>query len=254
MRVLLYLIMMCLVSIFTLFISNQLSTKITIERLNEIVKNTNLHVNDNCAGTLISIEKGIILTNFHCINDRVSLINPKITEPISIKQYENDKKIVEVVARIVAYDTINDIAVLKVTEGELKSEFASRISDEQVLPGEKVWIVGNPLALYNSVGIGVISKLNVVVPDVFGPTIMTQIHGSIYPGNSGGAAYNEFGEIVGIPTKSRTLGLPGISETFTDISYIVTIESIKKILVDTCLGSVYDSSIDDSNCKVKSVI
>lgn len=254
MRVLLYLIMMCLVSIFTLFINNQLSTKINTEKLNEIILNTNLYVNDNCAGTLISLEKGIVLTNFHCIVNKINLLNPRKTEPVSIKQFETDEKFVEVVARIVAYDSINDIAVLKVTEGKLKSEFASRISDKQVLPGEKVWIVGNPLKLFNSVGIGVISKLNVVINNTFGLKTMTQIHGSIYPGNSGGAVYNEFGEIVGIPTQSRTLSLPGMNTQLTDISYLITINNIKKFLIDICLGSIYDSSIDDSNCKVNSVI
>jgi serine protease Do len=97
-----------------------------------------------------------------------------------------------------------DLAVLKIRGDHVFPEAAKVASKDYVVRrGERIWIVGNPLMLYNSVNEGVVSYPNRRITDPDDKPgdvgeVKIQFSGGIAPGNSGGAIYNDNGELIGV--------------------------------------------------------
>jgi serine protease Do len=72
---------------------------------------------------------------------------------------------------------------------------------KDLMIGETVIAIGNPLGLENSVTVGVLSGVNRVFKNLeceYECQGLLQIDAPINPGNSGGALFNADGELVGI--------------------------------------------------------
>ncbi len=113
-------------------------------------------------------------------------------------------------ARLVGTDQNNDIAVLKIEADHLPTVFLGDSADVQV--GELAVAIGNPLGeLSNTVTAGVISGLDREIT-IDGQTLrLLQTDAAINSGNSGGALFNSFGEVIGINTaKSSGTGIEGL--------------------------------------------
>ena len=136
-------------------------------------------------------EEGFVLTNFHVIE--------KAFEggyPVSVAFSDGD--VYE--GKIVAADTANDIALLKI-ETEKALHAVSFSENDGVRGGENVYIVGNPYGMLDfSMSKGSVSNPKVSISvDEDKPAIdMFQLDVSVYEGNSGGPVYDEFGKVVGI--------------------------------------------------------
>jgi serine protease Do len=107
-------------------------------------------------------------------------------------------------ATIVAVDPDNDLAVMLIrTERPLRAIRLGRSDDLMV--GETVIAIGNPLGLQNTVTAGIISALGRELD--FGSRAayrgLIQTDAAINPGNSGGPLLNINGELVGINTAIR---------------------------------------------------
>lgn len=106
-------------------------------------------------------------------------------------------------AEIIAADPSIDLAVLKVTaENPIKSLKLG--SSEDILIGETVIAIGNPLGYGHTVTTGIVSALNrsLEFPGrSFGGLIQTDT--AINPGNSGGPLLNINAELIGINTAIR---------------------------------------------------
>src|SRR5690606_38991127 len=76
---------------------------------------------------------------------------------------------------------------------------------DDLLIGETVIAIGNPLGLQNTVTAGVISALDrtLEINDESAYSGLIQTDASINPGNSGGPLLNVFGELVGVNTAIR---------------------------------------------------
>ena len=141
------------------------------------------------SGTAIRADDVIgtfILTNYHVIAG---------TEEITVKFYGDD---VSYPAMVVSYDRDADIAVL-VTK--YKTEYVATLgeaSDVNLL--DTVICVGSPFGLPTAPTMGIISGLD---SDIAGGEYpVTRITCPIAPGNSGGGAYVQRGELwvlIGIP-------------------------------------------------------
>jgi serine protease Do len=107
-------------------------------------------------------------------------------------------------ARIIAYDTQRDLAMLKIdANGPLPMLPLGRSDDLMI--GETVIAIGNPLGLQNTVTAGVISAVDrdLDFPGGIALTRLIQTDASINPGNSGGPLLNVLGELVGVNTAIR---------------------------------------------------
>jgi len=97
----------------------------------------------------------------------------------------------------VGSDTANDLAVLKIAGQDLPTVRLGQSSELEV--GELAVAIGNPLGeLSGTVTAGIISALDRAVT-IDGQTLyLLQTDAAINAGNSGGALFNSFGEVIGI--------------------------------------------------------
>src|SRR5690606_38933602 len=107
-------------------------------------------------------------------------------------------------AQIVAMATEFDLAVLKIdADRPLPTLVFGR--DDDLIIGETVIAIGNPMGLQNTVTAGVISALDrsLEINDKAVYDGLIQTDASINPGNSGGPLLNVLGELIGVNTAIR---------------------------------------------------
>ncbi len=107
----------------------------------------------------------------------------------------------ELEADVLGFDRDSDLAVLKVDGHDLPAVELG--SSANLMIGETVIALGNPLGLSNTVTTGVLSARGRTVPAESGERLFTdflQTDASINPGNSGGPLINLDGEVIGINT------------------------------------------------------
>ncbi len=109
----------------------------------------------------------------------------------------------EYAAEVVAVDSENDLAVLKINaDGPLPSLPFGRSDDLMI--GETVVAIGNPLGFEHTVTAGVVSAANRTIETPGGALEeLIQTDASINPGNSGGPLLNVLGELIGVNTAIR---------------------------------------------------
>lgn len=135
---------------------------------------------------------GYIVTNTHVI-DRAREITVTLLDG---RKY---------VADLVSADTDADLAILKIkTDTPLPAIPLGDSSDLMI--GEPVIAVGNPLGFSHSVSTGIVSAVHrdlksgdvkIILADVI------QTDAAINPGNSGGPLLNAYGQVIGINTAVR---------------------------------------------------
>ena len=155
--------------------------------------------NSEGSGVVID-DKGHVLTNNHVVagaeNDivQVSLADGRLYE-----------------ATIVGTDPTTDLAVVQIKEAPDNLKPASLGTSEDVVVGDPVLAVGNPLGLANTATTGIVSALDrpVSASGEDGSTAVVtnaiQIDAAINPGNSGGPLFNSQGQVIGITSSIATL-------------------------------------------------
>lgn len=144
-------------------------------------------------GFIIS-EDGYIATNAHCVFDNSEEYNAGKAVEVSIMFSDES----ESEAKIIAYDTETDIAVLKVDKTGLTPATLGDSNDLKV--GEGVIAIGNPLGfeLFGSVTSGIVSALNREISVNEKSMRLIQTDAAINSGNSGGPLLNTCGQVIGI--------------------------------------------------------
>jgi serine protease Do len=142
------------------------------------------------SGVIID-EEGYIVTNEHVVN-RATKIKLRLSDG---RDFE---------ATMISSDPISDLAVLKINS-PTPLPYAKMGTSKDLLIGETVVALGNPLGLENSVTTGVLSAKNRTI--TFGNEYgnikydgLIQTDALINPGNSGGPLININGELIGINT------------------------------------------------------
>ena len=129
---------------------------------------------------------GYIVTNYHVISGGTSVtvtLNDGTTYDAAVIGGEEDY----------------DIAVLKVNPGETKLQAVVLGESSDLLVGEEVLTIGNPLGeLTFSMSEGIVSCLDREINVDGTPFNMIQITTAVNSGNSGGPLFNTYGEVVGI--------------------------------------------------------
>jgi Trypsin-like peptidase domain len=131
------------------------------------------------SGVLISAD-GFIATNAHVVDGCPSMTVTQISGT-SRRSYEPVLKY---------YDRMSDTAILKI-EGKGFGSFGLITRTARV--GERVYAIGNPRGLEQSISEGIVSGLR----DEDG-TLWIQHSAPIFPGSSGGALISSRGELLGI--------------------------------------------------------
>jgi serine protease Do len=107
-------------------------------------------------------------------------------------------------AQVIASDQERDLAVLKIeAESSLHTLPLGRSDDLMI--GETVIAIGNPLGYQHTVTAGVVSAVDrdIAITDQLSFTGLIQTDASINPGNSGGPLLNVLGELIGVNSAIR---------------------------------------------------
>ena len=134
---------------------------------------------------------GYIVTNAHVVSRTAER---KVIFP--------DKR--EYDAQVIAIDPVRDLAVLKIdADRPLQPLRLGRSADLMI--GETVIAIGNPLGYQHTVTAGVVSAVDRTIDLQNDVSIkgLVQTDASINPGNSGGPLLNVLGELIGVNTAIR---------------------------------------------------
>lgn len=184
--------------------------------------------NATATGTgIIYSSDGYIVTNAHVIYD--SEYNGKEAKKVTVLM--NDDNNTEYDAKVVAYDTDADLAVLKIEADGLKAAEFGNSDSLQV--GDDVVAIGNPLGLdlTNTVTSGIISGLNrnITIND----TTMTliQTDAAINSGNSGGPLIDMSGKVIGINSSKMSSNYQG-SASIEGIGFAIPSDTAASVVND----------------------
>lgn len=157
-------------------------------------------------------EDGYVLTNYHVVEGATS---------IKVTAYDDTSY----TAELIGYSEANDIAILKVDASGVAPVTIGRSADMVV--GDLVAAIGNPLGeLTFSLTSGVVSALNRSVTTSSGSVMkLIQTDCAINSGNSGGALFNMYGEVIGI-TNAKYAGSVNGSATIDNIGFAIPIDSV----------------------------
>ena len=137
-------------------------------------------------------EDGYVVTNHHVI-DRARHITVELADGRKLD------------ADLISSDAEADLAVLKIQSDRPLPPLALGDSADLMI-GEPVIAVGNPMGFSHSVSTGIVSALH---RDLKGPEEkvllgdLVQTDAAINPGNSGGPLLNAYGQVIGINTAIR---------------------------------------------------
>ena len=136
---------------------------------------------------------GYIITNAHVVRS---------AEKISVTLADKSKH----AARVISADPTHDLAVLKITPPAGKSLPVLPFGrSDDLMPGETVIAIGNPLGYANTITTGVVSALGRRLEFDKGVVYegIIQTDAPINPGNSGGPLLNVNAELIGVTTAIR---------------------------------------------------
>ena len=149
-----------------------------------IVADTSENMQSVGTGIIISTD-GYVVTNAHVTEN---------AKKITLFTSDNE----ELSAQLIGADSKTDIALLKI-ENPINLVMSSFADSEQTRVGNRVFAIGNPFGLGNSVSAGIISaKERDIEKGPYDNFLQTDT--VINQGNSGGPLFNMNGEIIGINT------------------------------------------------------
>ena len=162
------------------------------------------------AGFVID-EAGHVITNAHLVTEGQEVV----VRLADRREFE---------AKLIGYDRISDIALLKIDAARLQP---ARIGDAAKLrPGEWVAAIGSPFGLELSVTAGIVSAVRRTLPEEsFVPFIQTDV--AVNPGNSGGPLFNLRGEVVGVNS-----GFYSDSGIYQGVSFAVPIDVAMDVVAE----------------------
>ena len=137
-------------------------------------------------------EDGYVVTNHHVV-DRARQIAVELADGRKLE------------ADLISSDAEADIAVLKIASDKPLVPLALGDSADLMI-GEPVIAVGNPMGFSHSVSTGIVSAMHRDLKGEEGRVMLAdlvQTDAAINPGNSGGPLLNAYGQVIGINTAIR---------------------------------------------------
>ena len=163
--------------------------------------------------------QGHIVTNYHVIANAQN-----------IEVQTSDKRRYK--ARIIGKDQRHDLALLQIDAKNLQPVVLAESRD--LVPGQKVYAIGNPFGLNGTMTSGIISAIRSVRGPLGGEIDNAiQTDAAINPGNSGGPLLNSHGEVIGINSLIATNPNEGQAvDQSAGIGFAIPIDTVKAVLAD----------------------
>lgn len=167
------------------------------------------------SGFIITAD-GYIVTNYHVVEN---------ANDITVSLYDGTTY----TAELIGYDESNDVAVLKVDAQGLTPVVLG--DSDSLNVGDSVIAIGNPLGeLTFSLTSGAVSALNREITLSNNVTMdLIQTDCAINSGNSGGALFNLYGEVIGVTNAKYSSSGSGASASIDNIAFAIPINRVKRI-------------------------
>lgn len=149
--------------------------------------------------------EGLIVTNMHVILNQGYYIEVKFPHHGSFK----DVKIIGLGANGL------DLALLAIPGNNLPK--VQGLRSVEVVPGDRVFVIGNPEGYLNSLSDGIIGAIR---QDEWG-CVSYQMTAAVSGGSSGGPVFNEFGEVIGIATATVVTG--------QNLNFSISVDELQKV-------------------------
>ena len=159
-------------------------------------------------------DSGHVVTNFHVIQGanaaKVTLADQSTFD-----------------AKLVGAFPDRDLAVLKIDAPKAKLPPIAIGSSRELLVGQRVYAIGNPFGLDQTLTTGIVSALNREIESFNGRTIrgVVQTDAAINPGNSGGPLLDSAGRLVGVNTQ-----IASPSGASAGIGFAIPVDEVNRIV------------------------
>jgi len=182
----------------------------TILDAHHFANETAVTIGDWCSGTVIDAKQGLVVTASHCV-DKLKHVKSHAgdtyteydTVDVGLTKFKDDGTPYSTVvsdAVVIGDDSTTDVAILRVFRPKAFS-VGAKISTVVPKFGDHVFTVGHPLMFPTVIGDGYISQplVNIYIhredPLSVPAILFTAL---IDHGSSGGALYNDAGELIGV--------------------------------------------------------
>lgn len=158
--------------------------------------------------------KGYIVTNYHVIHGAES-----------VKVNLSDRS--TYTARIVGVHPDKDLAVLWINAPKHLLRALPLGSSHDLHVGQKVYAIGNPFGLDQSLSTGIVSALGREIKSMTGRSIkdVIQTDAAINPGNSGGPLLDSAGRLIGVNT-----AIYSSSGSFSGIGFAIPVDEVSRVV------------------------
>jgi len=121
----------------------------------------------------------------------------------------------------------HDLAVLRIDAPESKLKPIAVGTSKDLWVGQKVWAIGNPFGVGQSLTTGIISALNREIQSVTNQPIsgVIQTDASINPGNSGGPLLDSSGRLIGVNT-----AIASPSGASSGVGFAIPVDTVNRVV------------------------
>jgi S1-C subfamily serine protease len=196
--------------------------------------------------------RGYVITNFHVVGDDAKSISVQFDTMVpgtTERNAEGADAPRKFNAKLLSASKDQDLALLKV-ESELSFTPIRRGTSSDLILGERVVAIGNPLGQRLTVSSGIISGLGRELEVNAGPNVTLKLHdliqtdAAINHGNSGGPLLNILGEMIGITTL--------VNQNAENMGFAIPVDHIEEVLRDQLLApessrAWFGFDVDDSS-------
>ncbi|MCM3878069.1 MAG: trypsin-like peptidase domain-containing protein [Thermoanaerobaculia bacterium] len=158
--------------------------------------------------------QGHVVTNFHVLQDADSLV-------VTLSDQTNWK------ATVVGAEPDKDLAVLRISAPAEKLTPILVGTSKGLQVGQKVFAIGNPFGLDETLTTGIVSALGRTIEAVTGRKIqdVIQTDAAINPGNSGGPLLDSAGRLIGVNTQ-----IASPSGASAGIGFAVPVDTVNAVV------------------------
>lgn len=206
------------------FLSREARANLIKTVVNVVPLTKDMKLGDSSGSGTIITASGYILTNFHVVGDTETRQRAS-KAAIYVTEFPDKPPVLKYVADVVRDDPTYDLVVLKIVNlVDAKSNLQplpagiqfpfTPIGDSNALEaGEPIYVVGYPAVSGDTITFtqGLMSGW-LGEDQVGGGKLWIKTDAKVSNGNSGGAAVNDKGELIGVPTQ-RTKPIQGVPET-----------------------------------------
>src|SRR5215208_1979323 len=163
-------------------------------------------------------DAGHIVTNFHVV---AAMVQSNASATVTLSDHTSFE------ARLVGVSPDNDLAVIQINapKDKLPPIKVGTSSDLQV--GQKVFAIGDPFGLDQTLTTGIVSALGRVIPSVTGRLIedVIQTDAAINPGNSGGPLLDSWRRLIGV-----NAAIYSPSGAYAGIGFAIPVDTVQRVV------------------------